>query len=192
VKENTVHALTRITSAAGLTLLAVLLSAQPAKAQFFVNPFIGVPFGGDTLDQQPTYGGSIGVLGNFVGFEVEVGYTPDFFDPAGVFDLDSNLTTLMGNFVFTLSPGSVRPYLSVGGGLMRSHIRDVTGFFSDVTENDFAVNAGAGFFGFFTPSLGLRGDVRYFRSLADSDAGLGIDLGAFDFWRGTVGLTIRF
>jgi opacity protein-like surface antigen len=192
VKENAVHALTRLFPVAGLTLLAVLLSAQPARAQLFVNPFIGVPFGGDTIDQQPTYGASLGVLGNVLGFEVEVGYTPDFFDPAGAFDVDSNLTTLMGNLLFALAPGRVRPYVTAGAGLMRAHVRDVGGFFDDVNENDFGVNAGFGVFGFFTPNVGLRGDVRYFRSLADDDNVLGIDLGAFDFWRATVGLTLRF
>jgi hypothetical protein len=40
----------------------------------------------------------------------------------------------------------------------------------------------------------VRGDLRYFRSLLDANAGDGIDLslGALDFWRGTLGLTFRF
>jgi opacity protein-like surface antigen len=188
-----VHVFNRLVPVAGLALLTVLLSAQPARAQLFINPFIGVPFGGDTVDQQPTYGVSLGVLGHIVGFEVEVGYTPDFFDPAGVTDFDSNLTTLMANLLFSAPPGArVRPYFTVGAGLMRAHVRDVTGFFEDLNQNDFGINAGVGLFGFFTHNLGLRGDVRYFRSLADDDNVIGVDLGAFDFWRGTVGLTIRF
>jgi hypothetical protein len=190
-----VQAIHRVIPVLGLSLLALLFPAQPAQAQLFLNPFVGVPFGGDTLDQQPTYGASLGVLGNIVGFEVEVGYTPDFFDPAGVFDVDSNLTTLMANLLFTAPEGRtrVRPYVTVGAGLMRSHVRDVSGFFADINQNDLGINAGVGLFGFFTHNLGIRGDVRYFRSLADDDASpIGIDLGAFDFWRGTVGLTIRF
>jgi len=43
-------------------------------------------------------------------------------------------------------------------------------------------------------NFGLRGDVRYFRSLQDDNGGDDIDLGfgSFDFWRATVGATFRF
>lgn len=49
--------------------------------------------------------------------------------------------------------------------------------------------------GFFSDHVGLRGDVRYFRTLNrdDTDSGLdlGFDLGDFDFWRASIGLVIR-
>jgi hypothetical protein len=63
-----------------------------------------------------------------------------------------------------------------------------------VTSNDFGVNAGAGITGFFTDNFGLRGDIRYFRSLRDndSDGDLDIAIGSFHFWRGSVGVTFRF
>ena len=66
--------------------------------------------------------------------------------------------------------------------------------FFDVDENSFGVNVGAGVMGFVRENFGLRGDVRYFRSVQDSDVGddIDVDFGSFDFWRGTVGATFRF
>ena len=50
--------------------------------------------------------------------------------------------------------------------------------------------------GFFNDNFGLQGDVRYFRSLedteADGESDFNIGLGSFSFWRGTVGLVFRF
>ena len=56
------------------------------------------------------------------------------------------------------------------------------------------MNIGAGINGQFTDNVGIRGDVRYFRSLQDNepDNDLDLSLGSFDFWRGTVGMTFRW
>jgi hypothetical protein len=53
---------------------------------------------------------------------------------------------------------------------------------------------GAGVSGFFTDNVGLRGDVRYFRSLQDDepDDEFDVSLGSFKFWRGSLGVTFRF
>ena len=87
----------------------------------------------------------------------------------------------------------VRPYVSGGAGLIRSRVADVDEFF-DVDDNSFGVNVGAGVMGFVRENFGIRGDVRYFRGVQDAELGSGIDLdlGAFDFWRGTFGVTFRF
>ena len=67
-----------------------------------------------------------------------------------------------------------------------------------MTRNDFALNVGGGLQGNFNEHVGLRGDIRYFRSLqGNGDDGIIIDprefdLGDFDFWRGTVGVSFRF
>ena len=47
---------------------------------------------------------------------------------------------------------------------------------------------------FFTDKFGIRGDLRYFRSLEDVEAedDLNIGLADFRFWRGSVGATFRF
>ena len=89
--------------------------------------------------------------------------------------------------------GGVRPYVSGGVGLLKSHVDDAAGFFT-VNNNDFGIDVGGGVAGFFSDNLGLRGDVRYFRSLSDpmEDNEFDIDFGSFDFWRATLGLVIRF
>ena len=47
--------------------------------------------------------------------------------------------------------------------------------------------------GFFSDSVGIRGEFRYFRSLEDRVGGFpDFDLSRFDFWRGTVGMVFRF
>ena len=49
--------------------------------------------------------------------------------------------------------------------------------------------------GFFSDNLGLRADIRHFRSLQDNEPGPGdldLGLGDFKFWRGTVGLNFRW
>jgi hypothetical protein len=53
---------------------------------------------------------------------------------------------------------------------------------------------GGGVTGFFTDNVGIRGDLRYFRSLQDNEPDGNLDLGlsGFHFWRGTVGVTFRF
>ena len=40
----------------------------------------------------------------------------------------------------------------------------------------------------------MRGDVRYFRSVQDTDdtGDVDLDLSGFNFWRGTLGVTFRF
>jgi hypothetical protein len=48
--------------------------------------------------------------------------------------------------------------------------------------------------GFFNNHVGLRGDVRYFRTINNNDSSLddvNLDLGSFDFWRASVGVVIR-
>ena len=69
------------------------------------------------------------------------------------------------------------------------------GLVPDYDKKDFGFSLGAGAMGFFSDHVGLRGDVRYFRTINNNDSsldnGLNLDLGSFDFWRGSVGIVIR-
>jgi hypothetical protein len=38
----------------------------------------------------------------------------------------------------------------------------------------------------------MQGEIRYFRSFDDFLEDFEVDLGSFDFWRGSVGVTFRF
>jgi hypothetical protein len=132
--------------------------------------------------------------GGAFGFEIEGGYTPDFFGDANDFLGNNNVTTLMGNILLGSRFGeSGRVYASVGGGLLKTRAEDVDQFF-DVSRNDFGVSGGVGAMGFFGNNLGVRGDVRYFRNVGDPqpDNEFEIDFGSFSFWRGTAGIVLKF
>jgi opacity protein-like surface antigen len=192
--------------------------AVPAKASadWLFTPFIGMNWGSavtfndalgdfdDEFEKRATYGASLAWMGaGIAGFELDFGYTPNFFETTeGDFDFDygdNNLTTVMANLVLAAPIGGtsgigLRPYASGGVGIVRSRIDNPEQFF-DVSSNDWAFNVGAGLTGFFTDNVGIRGDVRYFRSLQDNEPDeddLDLALGSFRFWRGSVGVTFRF
>jgi opacity protein-like surface antigen len=181
-----------------LTLAAAALAVpSQARADWFFTPFIGANFSGDAVDTNVNFGGSLGYMGGgVVGFEVDFGYSPNFWEDPGT-SVDGDVTSLMANVIVGVPIGGqgqgVRPYVSGGAGLLRSAIDDVDDFF-DVTDNSFGFNVGGGAMVFLTDHVGFRGDVRYFRSLEDEDGGDDLDIGPgdFDFWRGTFGVAIRF
>jgi opacity protein-like surface antigen len=188
-----------------LTLVPVSASAQ----SWFVSPFLGANFGGsadfgdfpdadDEVERRLDLGATVGWNPNVVGFEVDFGWSPNFFeDTAGDRNFefgDSNVTTLMTNLLISAPPGTgIRPYVSTGLGLIRANISSA-GLFNDLSTNDLGLNIGAGVNGQFTDRVGLRGDLRYFRSMQDDepDNDLDLSIGDFDFWRGTVGLMFRW
>ena len=191
--------------------------AAPAKASadWLFTPFIGINWGSavtfndffgdfeDEFEKRVDFGASLAWMGaGIAGFEVDFGYSPNFFEPTeGDLDFDfgdSNLTTVMANVVLGAPIGGqtgpgLRIYGSGGVGLIRSNI-DAFGDFLEVTSNDWGFNVGAGMTGFFTDTIGIRGDVRYFRSLQDNepDDEFDVALGDLRFWRGSVGITFRF
>ena len=197
-----------------LAALATVATPARASADWLFTPFLGANFGGnasfgdfddfdDEFDRRVDFGGSIGWMGKgIVGFEADFGFSPNFFaNTAGDSDFefgDSNVTTLMANVLVGAPIGGqsgpgLRPYGSAGVGLIRSHV-DGGALFNDLSSNDLGFNIGAGVHGFFNDTFGIRGDVRYFRSLQDNEPDDEFDLALsdFDFWRATVGLTIRF
>ena len=182
-----------------------LLAAAPASAQTtggLITPFIGVVTDTPSDDNRTVYGGAIGFTGPVVGFEVDFGYAPNFFefeDDFGEFGSDGSVTTVMGNLLVGAPLGKVRPYATVGAGLMRTNIEfgDLD-LFDDLDANDFGINYGGGVMVFLTDNIGLRGDIRHFRNLSSDDPDDDfpepdeIDLGDFKFWRATGGVTIKF
>ena len=184
----------------------------PASADVLLTPYLGVTFGtgidfGDLgdfgeFDKKTTYGGTLTWMGaGVIGLEIDFGITPDFFEitegGVEVDTLDTKVTTLMGNFVVGIPLGGqqgfgFRPYGSGGLGLLRSHIGPDE-LFDDVDRDDLGLDVGGGAYLFFSNNVGLRGDLRYFRSLTGEDEDdFDIELRHFDFWRGTIGLTFRF
>lgn len=177
--------------------LAAAMLALPAatSAQTFITPFVGATFGADSPGERATGGASILFMGRAAGLELEFGYTPDFFKESDDIEFvsDSNITSLSANLVLGVGAGPVRPYVTGGAGLLRTRITSAEDFFDEISENDFGFNAGGGLMVLFNDHVGLRGDVRYFRSLQDIDAGdLALELGNFDFWRAYAGLSLGF
>ena len=210
--------LKRVVLRAAVVAVFVIATAKPASADWLFTPYLGIVFGGaantvdindldDSFEQRSVFGGSLAAMGSGVfGLEFDFGYAPNFFqlneggEDVEFFDVNSSLTTLMGNVIIGIPIGGtsgigVRPYATAGIGLMRANVafEDLA---EDLSSNDLGVNFGGGVHVFFSDSLGLRGDVRYFRGVQndDDDEFLDFDfnLDDFDFWRATFGLTFRF
>lgn len=176
-----------------------LVTALPATAgaDLLFTPYAGVNFGGSTVDSRTNLGGSLAWLGSSgLGLEVDFGFIPDFFEPKDL-DIDvfgaNNVTTVMGNVMFGRAGGGIQPYVTAGAGLIRSRIGSFGELFDEVaTDNGVGVNAGAGV-RVGGGRASLRGDVRYFRNLSESDLRITDDvLGDFSFWRATLGLSLGF
>jgi opacity protein-like surface antigen len=169
-------------------------------------PFIGVNFAGDSGKEledaidasRLNYGVSFAFMGGgVVGIEADIGYSPDFF---GETDLGgSSVFTFTGNLLFGIPFGGqtgfgFRPYGLVGLGIVRPEA-DAFGAGAELDDNEFAWDFGGGAMFFFGTSVGLRVDLRYFRTFGDVDFGL-IDLlddsDKVDFARASAGLILRF
>jgi opacity protein-like surface antigen len=196
-----------IATASAFIITAV--APRPAAADWLFTPFIGSTFGGSAsvggegeafkneFERKLNWGASL-TGGGPVGFELDFSYSPNFFGvsdtSSGInFTGDGNVTTLTGNLRIGASAGPVRPYVVGGAGLIRSKVDDPAQFFSKPSTSDFGIDLGGGIVGFFSDNVGIRGDLRYFRSLQDKDVnGVDLALGDFRFWRGTVGITFKF
>jgi hypothetical protein len=178
-----------------LAVLAFFAAVQPVAADTVVSATVGRTFSGDVEEGHTSYGAAIGFLGDGVfGFEVEGTYTPHFFGPDNTGGT-SNVTTLMGNIVLGTPIGnnSARIYATGGVGLMKFRVPDADAFF-DIDRNDWGMNAGAGVMVRLGERFGVRGDVRYFRDIHESTSGddFDVDFGGFHYWRGAVGVTLKF
>jgi len=178
--------------------VAVASAPTLAYADGFISPFVGTNFGNNTGNGRINVGGNVGWMGSgVIGVEGDFGYAPNFFGDQGVFGSNS-VIDVMGNLIVGIPVGGtrgvgVRPYGTIGGGLMRSHIDGASNNAGSFTDNEFGLNAGVGVMGYFSNHLGLRGDVRYFRNVTDSSTtnNANIDFGAFHFWRASFGVVIR-
>ncbi len=196
---------------ASIFTVALVAAPRPASADWTLTPFVGWNFGSsaevngiggpgfkDKFEKKIDYGASLATGSGPIGFEVDFGYSPNFFESSTTssgfqFTSKSNVTTLMGNLVVGAHAGAVRPYAVAGVGLLRTNVQDLGEVFAVNTKNDFGLDIGGGVMGFFSNNVGLRGDVRYFRGFrGTSDNASGITLGGFKFWRGSLGVTFKF
>jgi hypothetical protein len=187
--------LRKVVIAAAVVLSVSAAAPTKASADWLFTPFLGSTFGGnadiadvsgstfsDEFEQKLNYGASLAWMGGGVlGFEFDFGYSPNFFgvdsnDPDFNLIGDGNVTTAMGNIVVGAPLGGVR----------------VGQFVTKATNNDLGMDVGGGVM-FLGGNVGVRGDLRYFRSLNNNDDNaVDFSLGNFRFWRGSVGVTFKF
>jgi opacity protein-like surface antigen len=197
----------RVHTVAVVCMFGLLLSAASARADGFVSPSVGVDFGGNagtTLrgavnnSQRVNVGVDVGWMSAGVfGLEEDFSWAPNFFGSGGTTIDKTRVVTLMTNVIAGVPVGGqrgggVRPYVSAGVGLLNQHVSTPTGV-GDVSENDFGFDAGAGVMGYFADHIGLRGDVRYFRSFQSTETNVvGLEVGHFSFYRAAIGVLFRF
>ena len=186
-------------SLAAILAIFILVPAAPARADVVLTPYVGSLFGGDLSGNRTSFGGSAAFMGGGVfGAEFGFNYAPEFVSASVANDNIAQMS-LMGNLIVGIPIGSsdqaghVRPYITGGAGLFRITSAE-SQFFDRVSSNDFAVNFGGGLMAFFNEHVGIRGDIRYFRTLTDNNPGGGIDfdLGDLNFWKWDVGAAFKF
>lgn len=177
---------------------ALALTPTPAAAQEFISPFIGFNYGGDSgcptatncENKHSNLGVSFGKLGAIGGGEFEFAYARNFFgDTPGV---DNNVLTLFGNVIVGPKLGPIRPFVTGGLGLIKSHVELTAGSLID-SSNNFGWDLGGGLMLMFGDHFGVRGDIKRFRSFQDQSI-LGFDLAneKLSFNRATAAVVLAF
>jgi opacity protein-like surface antigen len=184
-------------------IAGTLLAPRPARADGLIMPFVGADFGGNAGNcsgvtpcesRQLSYGVGIGfMVGGVVGFEGEIAHAPRFFGEGGA-RADNYLLSVMANLLVGVPIGPVRPYGVFGIGVLHTDVnRSDIGLYDAYTNNSVALQAGGGLMVLFARHVGVRGDLRYARTLQN------LTLPQFDladksleFWRGAFGVVFRF
>jgi opacity protein-like surface antigen len=183
------------------SVLSLALLPARAAADVLLTPFAGVTFFDEV--RKGNFGASI-AFGGIIGAEFDISQTRlGSFEQTPVVDLRANATTIMGNLMVRLPTGPVQPYVSGGVGVIRV-TGDLTapfvGTIVSASAQDLGTNVGGGLYLFPAPNFGIRGDVRYFRTIGDLSLSDFTDIGGIndlplprlDFWRITGGVTLKF
>jgi hypothetical protein len=193
----------RLFTYAVLTVVSVLVGVHTAHAQGFVSPSLGVTLANASGEGRADFGAAFGWVDprEPIGVELDVVYAPSFFGGSGTYGANS-VTTVMGNVILAgggtgrygfgrRREASIRPYASGGVGVMHEVITTaVPG--ERIPNNDLGLNLGVGVMALPRRSVGVRGDVRYFRNLVNNATATSVDFGAFHFWRASIGLVLGF
>ena len=186
---------------------ALALSPVQARAEGYISPWVaanaGTGFDGNNLGRsfdngRAGIGTQVGAMGKgIIGGELDFGWSPSFFGTTNDFG-NNSVIDVMGNVIVGIPIGGtrgagLRPYVTAGLGLLRTQIDGGTVATVSSSNNDLGWNAGAGLMGYFSDHFGLRGDVRYLRSLQDTARGSDVDVdpGKLKYWRFSIGVTFR-
>jgi len=177
--------------------LAALLIPTASSADLRATAFGGAARINDT--NKGTFGGAV-TFGGLLGIEFDASRIDlGLLDNVPVVDVDTNLTTYMGNLVVRTPVGPVQPYGSAGVGLVKA-AGSVTvpglGRVVSASAQNVGWNVGGGVYLFPGENVGIRADVRRFQTgdvTWEDITNLGdLPLPTLDFWRATVGLTLKF
>lgn len=176
--------------------VAAVLSPAPAAADLRATAFGGATRINDT--NKGTFGAAV-TFGGLLGIEFDASrISLGSLDSIDFVDVDANVTTYMGNLVVRAPTGPIQPYASAGVGVVRVTGNVSVPFINIVSASaqDVAWNVGGGVYLLPSETFGFRADVRRFQTgdvSWEDITGLGdLPLPKFDFWRATVGLTIKF
>ena len=179
----------------------MISTASQSRAQGFISPLIGYDFGSDAMstlntvnscqDKKVNVAVGFGAMGNIFGFEEEVAYAPDFFGTAS--GLTSSVLTLMSNPMLAPRIGPVRPYVLAGIGLIKTHVDLTTTSLFTTDNNSLGWDVGGGVMISVSDHLGVRGDLRYFRTFKDLTVqGFTLSSTTLNYGRASAGLVLKF
>lgn len=186
-------------------LCFVLLPGRAQAAEWEFTGMAGVTFLGNTtlidLDNAApnlhvNLGGAATFLTNgIIGAEGLTMWTPHFLKNGGSQLVDSGRTeAVMGNLVVTaprrFTEYTLRPFVSGGLGLLRLGLSDQTPLLS-YHANLTGLDIGGGAVGFLSTKIGVRFDVRYFRTLNRTDSTLAFGGTHLRYMTATVGIVYR-
>lgn len=197
----------RFARVATVAAALMLMRASNAGADWLFTPFLGgtfaaqnpffIPEQGATTSKV-VFGGSASLLSDgLFGVEGDFGYSPRFFERSSRTGLNtgSNVTTVMGNVVIavplSVTRESLRPYAVGGAGLIHAAAAALAIPEFDVDRDLLGYDFGGGAIGLVDPNVGVRFDLRYFRTVHELTNQFQ-QRGRLSFWRATIGVTIRY
>lgn len=180
-----------------IAVALTLAASTAARADSYFVPFIGYDFGGDSgcpeirncKDKKLNFGATIGSAGGFLGLEEEFGYAKNFFGE--VPGAKNSVMTIMTNLIVGPKISFIRPYGSIGLGLIRSNVDLTFGSLLSSSNNSFGWDIGGGLMLTFG-HVGFRGDIRHYHSFQESVLGVALSKNKLDFGRASAGLVLAF
>jgi len=152
--------------------IVVLVLAMPdsARAEGFISPLLGYDWGGASgcpnitgcEDKNLNLGIGVGSMEDGIGGELEISYAKDFFGRAPGYK--SSVLTVMGNVLLAPKYGPARPFATGGLGLIKTNIDFTPTSLLDSHNNHFGWDLGGGLMIFVGEHVGVRGDLRHFKS----------------------------
>jgi len=198
-----------------------LSSPYPIASHWLVSGSLGTDFESDADDPGTNFAGTVGWLYHgVIGGEFQSNFSPDFnLNPALIPPFlaeEPAINSYMLNVIGAaplMAGGQFQPYASGGAGWLTLRGDPTAGDSNiDLKNTDTGWNAGFGLMGFLG-QMGIRADLRYFKvsgneftgvdsSVLRSNHGAVVDdqeqlidanlLSGISFWRGNVGIALRW